>query len=171
VFPGRRTWWVTVAVVAGGVAAVKAGGTVHTEALGAVRDAIGEQGALLLSIVAAVAVVALLGFLSRTERRDRRRVLGALAFYGVASVGLSALSGVVAGAAGGASSWAAGATFLEESGEALAGVAFLLAVLAGVAPRLVLPGAWALRREADAHTLELPAQLPLGSAAERPTRG
>jgi hypothetical protein len=46
------------------------------------------------------------------------------------------------------------ATFLEESGEALAGVAFLVAVLVGVAPRLVLPAAWPLRREADAHTLE-----------------
>ena len=27
--PGRRTWWLAVALVGGGVAAVKAGGTVH----------------------------------------------------------------------------------------------------------------------------------------------
>ena len=89
----------------------------------------------------------------------------ALVFYAVASVGLSALTNTVTGAFGGASSWAAGATFLEEAGEALAAVSFLLAVLAGVAPRLVLPATWPLRRTADAHTLDLPAQAP-GRTAE-----
>ena len=57
------------------------------------------------------------------------------------------------------------ATFLEESGEALAGVAFLMAVLVGVAPRLVLPAAWALRRTADAQTLDVPEALPVPSSA------
>jgi hypothetical protein len=52
------------------------------------------------------------------------------------------------------------ATFLEESGEALAGVAVLVAVLVGVAPRLVLPADWALRRTADAHTIEVSDHLP-----------
>ncbi|TFV92695.1 hypothetical protein E4P40_02020 [Blastococcus sp. CT_GayMR20] len=166
VHPGRRTWWTTVALVGGGIAAVKAGGTVHADAFSALSGAVGGRGALLVSVLLAGAVLAVLGFLSRTERRDRRRVLGVLAFYGIASVGLSALSGVAAGAAGVASSWAVGATFIEESGEALAGVAFLLAVLAGVAPRLVLPGAWALRRSADVLTLELPERVPGGSAPE-----
>jgi carbohydrate-binding DOMON domain-containing protein len=58
------------------------------------------------------------------------------------------------------------ATYLEESGEALAGVAFLIAVLAGVAPRVVLPATWGLRRSADAHTLELPEQLPTRTATD-----
>jgi hypothetical protein len=105
-------------------------------------------------MLAAFAVVAALWILSRTERRDRRRILGSLAGYAVASVGLSALSGSVP------SPWKVTAIFIEESGEALAGVAFLIAVLVGVAPRLVLPAAWPLRRAADAHTLEVPATLP-----------
>ena len=37
---------------------------------------------------------------------------------------------------------------------------FLMAVLVGVAPRLVLPAAWALRRSADAQTLDVPDLLP-----------
>jgi hypothetical protein len=152
--PGRRTWWLAVAVVGAGIAAVKAGGTVHADAMSALTDALGARTAVLVSAVAAVAVVAALWFLSRTERRDRRRVLGTLAGYGVASVGLSALSASVS------SSWYVTATFLEESGEALAGVAFLIAVLVGVAPRVVLPAAWPLRRTADAHTIEVPAGLP-----------
>jgi hypothetical protein len=76
--------------------------------------------------------------------------------YAGAAVGLSAISTFVADAAGGASRWAAMATFVEESGEALTAVAFLMAVFVGVAPRLVLPADWALRREADAHTLDVP---------------
>jgi VIT1/CCC1 family predicted Fe2+/Mn2+ transporter len=122
--------------------------------MGALTDAIGSRGALLVSVVLAVAVMAALWFLSRTERRDRRRVLGTLAGYGVASVGLSAISASVS------ASWVVTATFVEESGEALAGVAFFIAVLVGVAPRLVLPAAWSLRREVDAHTLDLPEQVP-----------
>ncbi len=95
-------------------------------------------------------MLAVLAFISRAERRDRRRVLGALAAYAVASVGLSAVSAVAVG------QWAATATYLEESGEALAGVAVLVAVLVGVAPRLVLPASWVLRREEDAAVLEVP---------------
>jgi len=157
--PGRRTWWLAVALVGGGIAAVKTGGTVHADAMRVVTDALGARAAVLGSAVAAVAVVAALWLLSRTERRDRRRILGTLAGYAVASVGLSALSASVP------SSWYVTATFVEESGEALAGVAFLIAVLVGVAPRLVLPAAWPLRRAADAHTLEVPATLP-GRTAE-----
>ncbi len=167
--PGRRTWWTAVGVVAGAIAAVKAGSTVHADAVTALGAALGAWGATLVSIGAAGAVVGVLWFLSRTERRDRRRILGVLALYAVASVGLSAVSSLIATASSRASSWVATATFLEESAEALAGVAFLVAVLVGVAPRLVLPAAWALRREADAHTLELPEGLP-GRPAEGTAR-
>src|SRR3954468_12135574 len=31
--PGRRTWWLAVALVGGGIAAVKSGGTVHARAM------------------------------------------------------------------------------------------------------------------------------------------
>jgi len=75
-------------------------------------------------------------------------VLGSLTGYAAASVGLSALSASIPG------SLAATATFAEESGEALAGVSFLVAVLVGVAPRPVLPAGWALRRAADDEALE-----------------
>ena len=163
--PGRRTWWLAVALVGGGIAAVKAGSTVHATAMHSLSGLIGSAGAVVASAALATAVVGVLWFLSRDDRRDRRRVLGAVAFYAVASVGLSALTNVVADAFGGTSSWAAGATFIEEAGEALAAVSFLLAVLAGVAPRLVLPATWPLRRSADAHTLDLPAQAP-GRTAE-----
>jgi hypothetical protein len=156
--PGRRTWCLAVALVAGGIAAV------HARGLSWLSEALGKTGALLVSAAVALAVVGALAFLSRSEQRDRRRVLSALALYAGASVGLSALS------AAASSSWAATATFVEESGEALAGVGFLIAVLVGVAPRLVLPASWALRRSADAHTLELPEQLP-GRPVDGPARG
>lgn len=165
--PGRRAWWLGVGAVGAGIAAVKAGSTVHADALKALGDAVGSRGALLVSALAAATVVGALWFLSRHERRDRRRVLSVLALYAGASVGLSAISSAVAGAAGGASTWAATATFLEESGEALAGVGFLIAVLAGVAPRLVLPATWPLRRSADAHTLDV-AQLPVRAPLDGP---
>jgi hypothetical protein len=160
--PGRRTWWTAVGLVAGVIAAVKAGSTVHAEALNALTDVVGPVAATALSVLLAVAVVAALSLLSRTERRDRRRILGCLAAYAVAAVGLSALSSV-AGTLG--ANWAAAATFVEESGEALAGVAFLIAVLTGVAPRLVLPAGWPLRRAVDPHTLDLPQQVPGRSTA------
>jgi hypothetical protein len=151
--PARRSWWLGVGLVAAGIAVVKAGSTLHADAMQALSGAVGDGTALLVSTLAAVGVLGALLFLSRGERRDRRRVLSALALYAVASVGLSALSGV-------AGSWYAAATYVEESGEALAGVAFLMTVLVGVAPRLVLPSAWALRRTADAHTLAVPEQVP-----------
>jgi hypothetical protein len=158
--PERRTWWMAVGLVAGGIATVKAGSTVHAAAYSELNATAGQAGALAVSAVAALAVVGALWFLSRTERRDRARVLGALALYAVASVGLSGVSSVVGGAYGGASRWTAGITFVEEAGEALGGVVFLVAVLAGVAPRLVLPAGWALRRTADAHTLDAVEPLP-----------
>jgi hypothetical protein len=162
---GRRTWWLAVAAVAGGIASVKAGGSVHADALHALNDAIGRRNALLVSAAAAVAVVGVLWFLSRDERRDRRRILGVLALYATASVGLSGVSSAVAGAVPGISQWTATATYLEESGEALSAVAFLVAVLVGVAPRLVLPAEWAMRRAGDEQTLRLPEPFgpqPLG---------
>ena len=163
--PGRRVWWLGVGLVAGGIAVVKAGGTVHADAMSALAGALGTRATVLVSVLAASTVVAALWFLSRTERRDRRRVLGALAGYAAASVGLSALSTSVP------ATWYATATFVEESGEALAGVAFLVAVLVGVAPRLVLPADWALRRRLDAQTLDLPDALPGRPGAQGATRG
>jgi len=154
VLPGRRTWWAGVALVPGAVAAGKAGSSVHVDVLHWMSTAVGATGAVVLSALLAVAVVVSLWFLSRHERRDRRRVLGALSAYAVASVGLSAVSSAVP------PGLAAAATYLEESGEALAGVGFLLAVLVGVAPRLVLPGDWVLRRTEDAQTLDLPVRTP-----------
>jgi hypothetical protein len=121
-----------------------------------------------VSAAVAAVVVGALWFLSRTERRDRRRVLSVLALYAVASVGLSAVS-QMAGAYG--AQWVTTATFVEESGEALAAVAFLMAVLAGVAPRLVLPAGWALRREVDAQTLDVPSQMPGRSTLRGDGRG
>lgn len=162
--PSRRAWWLGVGLAAGGVAAVKAGSTVHVEGMDALGSVVGDTGALLLSAALAAGVVGGLWYLSRTERRDRRRVLGVLALYAVASVGLSAISSSVG------SSWAVTATYVEESAEALAGVAFLVAVLVGVAPRLVLPASWALRRAADAQALEVPQPLPGRPSVEGPGR-
>jgi hypothetical protein len=163
--PGRRTWWIAVGVVAGGIAAVKAGSNLHADALGSLELAVGTGAAIVVSAAAAVSVVGTLWFLSRHERRDRRRVLSVLTLYAGAAVGLSAVSSAATTA-----TWATTATFLEESGEALAGVAFLIAVLVGVAPRLALPGAWALRRAVDVHTLVLPETLPGRTTAEFPNR-
>ena len=164
VIEGRRTWWLAVGLVGAAIAAIKAGSTVHAHALSSLSRSVGSTMALLLSGLLAVAVVGVMSFVSRSERRDRRRVLGVLALYATAAVGLSALSSFVAQVYGAASSWAAAATYVEESGEALAGVAFFIAVLVGVAPRLVLPARWALRREADAHTLEVQGGLPVRTA-------
>jgi hypothetical protein len=149
---GRRTWWFAVALVTAGVATVKAGGTVHASAMHALADTVGSTSAVLLSVLLASAVLGGLLFLSRHERRDRRRVLGALSGYAVAAVGLSAVTTVVSGSF--ATTWVTAAAFVEESGEALGGVAVLLAVLVGVAPQLVLPRDWALRRRADAELAE-----------------
>jgi hypothetical protein len=160
--PGRRTWWTAVSLVGAGIAAVKAGSSVHVDALDALGSAVGGPAALALSMGLAAAVIGGLWFLSRHERRDRRRVLGALTGYAVAAVVLSAVSAVAG------QGWSAAATFVEESGEALAGVAFLLAVVVGVAPRLALPAGALLRRDADAHTLDLPEQAP-GRVAPGPT--
>ncbi|MGY1609594.1 hypothetical protein [Geodermatophilus sp. SYSU D00700] len=148
--PGRRTWWLAVGAVAAGIAVVKAGSTVHMTVMAELTSLTSPAGAVAISALGAVAVLAVLAFLSRAERRDRRRVLSTLGLYAVAAVGLSAVPGLVGG------QWTAMATFVEESGEALAGVAVLVAVLVGVAPRLVLSAAW-LRRQDDALSLEAPA--------------
>ena len=144
--PGRRTWWTSVAAIAGGIAAVKFAGTAHARFVAALGGG-SSLSALVVSAALAGGVVGGLWWLSRYERRDRHRVLGCLALYAGAAVGLSAVSA----AAGPA--WSATATLVEESGEALAGVGLLVAVLLGVAPRLVLPASWPLRRVADQHTL------------------
>jgi hypothetical protein len=153
--PGRRAWWLSVGLVAAAIATVKAGSTVHAMAMDELGAVLGPAAALTASALAALAVLAVLAFVSRAERRDRRRILTCLGFYAVASVGLSGLSHLLREAYGHASTWVTASTFVEESGEALAGVAFLMAVLLGVAPRLVLPASWALRRDSDAHTLEV----------------
>ncbi|SDN54990.1 hypothetical protein [Geodermatophilus sp. DSM 45219] len=152
--PGRRAWWLAVGLVSAGIAVVKVGGTVHVDAVAALSAAVGEAGAVLVSTALVASVLGVLGFVSRSERRDRRRVLGTLAAYGAASVGLSGLSALAVG------QWAVTAIYLEESGEALAGVAVLVAVLVGVAPRLVLPASWVLRREDDAAPMPLAERLP-----------
>jgi hypothetical protein len=154
--PGRNAWWTAVAVVAGGISFVKTGSTVHATAFAGASAAIGTVGAVLASVALATAVVGWLWSLSRGERRDRRRVLSCLMLYAGAAVGLSAISTFAADALGSASRWTAMATFVEESGEALTAVAFLMAVFLGVAPRLVLPANWALRRSADAYTIDVP---------------
>jgi hypothetical protein len=156
---GRRTWWVAVGLVAAVVAEVKGGGTVHVRAL----EALGVGGRPVLaamgSAVVLGAVLGTLAWLSRGERRDRRRLLIAFSLYGLAAVGLSAVSSLV-GQSVGASVWSAAATFVEESGEVVGAVAVLIAVLAGVAPRLVLPAEWVLRRAVDAETLDAPGTVP-----------
>ena len=154
--PGRRTWWTSVAAIAGGIAVVKAAGTAHARFVAAVGGGSSLQ-ALAVSAALAGGVVGGLWWLSRHERRDRRRVLGCLGLYAGAAVGLSALSAAVGPA------WSATATLVEESGEALAGVGLLVAVLLGVAPRLVLPASWPLRRADD--QLTLGAELPAGTLA------
>jgi hypothetical protein len=159
VLPARRTWWTAVGLVAGLIAAIKAGSTIHADALGWLIGAVGFPAATVLSAALGAAVVTALWVLSHHDRRDRRRVLGSLAAYGLAAVGLSAVSGTVG------PQWSTVATYVEESGEALAAVAFLVAVLVGVAPRVVLPASWRLRRTADAQTLELPERLPGQSAS------
>jgi hypothetical protein len=147
--PGRRTWWLAVGLVGAAIAVVKVGGTVHVDAMAGLSATVGEAGAVAVSVALAAAVLGVLALVSRDERRDRRRVLACLAGYAAASVGLSAVSAVAAG------EWAVTATYLEESGEALAGVAVLVAVLVGVAPRLVLPASWVLRRDEDLQTLDV----------------
>ena len=153
---GRRSWWIAVAVVAGMIAAVKAGSTVHAEFITALVQTVGRPVALITSAALAGAGIALLWVLSRHDRRDRRRVLGSLTAYAVAAVGLSAISNSVG------ASWSTVSTYLEEAGEGLSGVAFLVAVVVGVAPRVALPAAWPLRREVDAQTLDLPERAPGG---------
>ncbi|WP_052091700.1 hypothetical protein [Modestobacter caceresii] len=155
----RRPWWLGVGVVAALVAQVKGGGTVHVQALETTGLAGRPVLAAVLSTLLAALTLAVLWWLSRTERRDRRRVMTAFAVYAAAAVVLSGISSLV-GSASGAFPWAAVATFVEESGEVVGAVAVLTAVLVGVAPRLVLPADWALRRRADAETVDAPGVLP-----------
>ena len=164
--PGRRTWWLGVAVVAAGIATVKAGSTLHADAMRLLDGLVGGAAALAISAALAIGVVGGLWYLSRNERRDRRRVLGALSLYAVAVVGLSAISASLAGGFG--ANWVAAATFVEESGEGLAGVAYLMAVLVGVAPQLVLPASWALRRQADADAVRAAERTDPGRGYAQP---
>ena len=166
--PGRRTWWLAVGGVAGIVCAIKAGSTLHATAMAELSAVVTLPGAVLISSALAGAVVTGLWVLSRNDERDRKRVLSALALYAAASVGLSAVSSALANAFGSAAGWTLAATYLEETGEALAAVTMLVAVLVGVAPQVVLPTAWALRRTADEHTLQVPEASPL---AARPWQG
>jgi hypothetical protein len=168
--PGRRSWWLAVGLVAAVIAEVKGGGTVHVRAVHALGLSGHPVQAAVVSGAIVVAVLAVLGFLSRNDRRDRRRTLIAFAVYGAASGGLSSVSSGV-GQATGSAFLTALATFVEESGEAVGAVTVLVAVLVGVAPRLVLPAAWALRRTADAETIDAPGQLPVWAPDPRDLRG
>ncbi|SFK92296.1 hypothetical protein [Geodermatophilus ruber] len=160
--PGRRTWWSAVGVAAAGIAALEAGTSRAHAAFEATSTTVVASAA-----GAAVVTLGALWFLSRSERRDRSRILLSLAAYAAVSVGLSAVSAALAGAYGTRSGWATGATLVEHLAEALAAVVFLLAVLIGVAPRLVLPADWVLRRAADAHTLDVEVPGPAGRPASR----
>ena len=168
--PGRRPWWIAIGVVAALIGEIKAGGTVHSGAI----SALGLGGRPLLATLLSAAVVAVvlvgLWWLSRTERRDRRRMLIAFGLYASAAVGLSGVTSLI-GHAGASAYWQAAATFVEETGEAFGAVAVLTAVLVGVAPRLVLPADWLLRRQADALTLDAPGTLaPRRSGLQLPPR-
>lgn len=158
--PGRRAWWIAVGLIAAVAAEVKGGGTVHRRVVHALGGAGHPWAVFAGSAVIVLAVLTGLWWLSRGERRDRRRVLTAFALYGLAAGGLSSVSNAVAQQLGGGSPWAAATTFVEESGEVLGAVAVLVAVLVGVAPRLVLPADWALRRAADAQTIDAPGVVP-----------
>jgi len=157
--PGRRPWWVAVALVTSLIAGVKAGGVVHTEVLAALGLRSRPLAAAAVSAVVVGIVLAALWRLSRDDRRDRRRTLIALGLYATASAGLSGVSLLVERSTS-SLYWTSAATFVEETGEALGAVAVLVAVLVGVAPRLVLPADWVLRRSADAETIDAPAGLP-----------
>lgn len=99
--PDRRTWWLAVGAVACGIAAVKAGSTLYADVLSVLTLAVGAPAAVLISTMVAVAGLASLWVVSRQERRDRRRVVGTLALYAGASVGLSARSSLAAVSAAG----------------------------------------------------------------------
>lgn len=146
---GRRTWWTAIAGVAALVALVKAGSVVHKVVLEAIDGYAHPVRTLLLSGSVAAAGIAWLWWLSRDDRRDRRRVLTWFALYAGASVGLSTVSGVVESALGHGHPLTAAAALVEESTEGIAAVGLLLAVLLGVAPKLVLPAGWSFRRQDD----------------------
>jgi len=157
--PGRRSWWIAVGLIATVLAEVKGGGTVHVDVLTTLG--VGDRPVLAAagSTLVVAAVLGSLWWASRTERRDRRRVLLAFSLYAAAAVVLSGIASLAATSLDGAV-WASLATFVEETGEVLGAVAVLTAVLIGVAPRLVLPPDWALRRSADALTIDAPGALP-----------
>jgi hypothetical protein len=145
----RRSWWAAVASICGLVALVKAGSQVHKWALVAIDGYAHPVRALTCSALVAVVVLGWLYWLSREDRRDRRRVLRWLAAYAGAAGGLSTITGVVEGAVGHASAVAATATLVEESAEAVTAVGVLVAVLVGVAPKLVFPPGHPFRRSDD----------------------
>jgi hypothetical protein len=147
----RRAWWSGVALVAGMIAAVKFSNPTSVVDYERLSSAVGPTGAALLGVLAVAVVAGGLWLTSRSDRRDRRRVLGALGLYAAAALGMAGASTLV----GGQRQGALALTYVEEAGQAVGSVALLVAVLAGVAPRLVLPAEWALRRAADAHTLEV----------------
>jgi len=147
----RRAWWSGFALVAGTMAAAKFSNPTHVIDYARLSHVVGPSGAALLAVLAVAVVTGGLWLASRSDQRDRRRVLGALGLYAAAALGIAGASTLV----GGQGRWALALMYVEEAGQAVGSVALLVAVLAGVAPRLVLPAEWALRRAADAHTLEV----------------
>jgi hypothetical protein len=159
---GRRVWWGAVAAVAAALALTKGVGTVHSQFVNALGSGVRAwHGMVVLGLLATAGLVGLWR-LSGDDRRDRRRVVAVLAAHAFAAVGLSAVSTYVKLWAG--ETAYAGATFVEESAEALTAVAFLAAVLLGVLPRLVLPEGSLLRRRDD----DMPQELQVLAGRQLP---
>lgn len=167
-FPHRRAWWSTIAVVAALIAVVKGGGTVHRAALEAIDGYAHPVRALVVFGTTSVVGLCWLYWLSRDERRDRRRVLAWAALYASAAVGLSTISGAAESVLGHGSALVATAALAEEAAEGVAAVGFLLAVLLGVAPTLVLPADWRFRRPEDMESPTVSDLGLLGLSAVRP---
>jgi hypothetical protein len=160
--PGRRAWWTAVAAVAAALALTKGVGTVHSQFVHALGPGVRAwHGMVVLGLLATAGLVGLWR-LSGDDRRDRHRLVAVLGAHAFAAVGLAAVSTYVKIWAG--ETAYAGATFVEETAEALTAVGLLAVVLLGVLPRLVLPEGSLLRRRDD----DVPQQLQAAAAGAPP---
>jgi hypothetical protein len=148
--PGRRTWWLAVGLVCAGIAVVKAGGTVHVDAAAALSAAIGQTGAVVVSVVLAAAVLAVLRL-----RQPRRAA--------VTDAGCSAAWPPMRGPRSASPPFRRPS---EASGRRPPPTWRSPGGPGGrrrprrCRPRLVLPAWWLLRREEDAATLKPTERLP-----------
>jgi hypothetical protein len=147
--PRRRTWWTAIAALCALATAVKAGSTVHKALIGAIGGYAHPVRALAVTAAVAAVVLAGLYWLSREERRDRRRVLKWFAAYGFAAGGLTIPSALAEATWGHGSALTATFVLVEEGSEAVTALGVLVAVLVGVAPRLVFPADHPFRRADD----------------------